>query len=107
MVNVLYDPAIFLTNEEYYKTYGKTLNVQSQVETPFTHIIARCPSDDHQLMYADTRNDDIRELKDPVIYDDKYEITDIAKCFHGDAPACAIEPGQQKKWEISLLDLSC
>ena len=27
---------------------------------------------------------------------DKYEITDIAKFFHGDGPACAIEAGQQK-----------
>ena len=41
-------------------------------------------------------NDDIRDSKDPVIHDDKHEITDIAKCFHGDGPAGAIEAGQQK-----------
>ena len=95
VVNILYDPAIFLTNEEYHEKHGKIMNVQSEVEKPFTYIIARCPADDHQLMYADTRIDDIRELKSPVTYG-KYELTDVARFFHGDGPACALEAGQQK-----------
>ena len=61
-VNILYDSAIHITDKEYKQIYGKDINVQSVIEKPYLYILARCPGDNHQLMYADCRNKDIRQL---------------------------------------------
>ena len=61
-VNCIYDIAIHLTNEEYEMKFRKKVNVQSIVEMPEIHIVARCQGDEHQLMYSSCRNDDINAL---------------------------------------------
>ena len=65
MVSCLYDPAIFLTEEEYKLKTGKAdVDIQKQVEEPEVHLIARCgSSDDEQLAYSETRLQCIQELK--------------------------------------------
>ena len=57
-VNTLYDKTIHMTNQEYEEKHKKKVYVQSEIEKPI-YILARCPRDDHQLMYSDCRNEDI------------------------------------------------
>lgn len=65
-VNILYDIGIHYTDEEYYNETGKRVNVQAEVEKPQMYILARCSNDDHQLLYCQTRKEDVKMLKDPV-----------------------------------------
>ena len=91
-LNILYDSAIHITDKEYKQIYGKDINVQSVIEKPYLYILARCPGDNHQLMYEDCRNEDIKHLA----YDyDGIKIKDV-RFFHGDGPSCQMESGQQK-----------
>ena len=94
-VNTLYDKTIHMTNEGYEVKYGKKVDVQSEIEKPDIYILARCHGDDHQLMYSDCRNEDIRCLKYPTDADG-CELNDVVRFFHGDGPACELEAGQQK-----------
>ena len=96
MVNALYDKALYLTNEEYFCKYGKNIDVQAQIEKPQLYIIAKCPSNEQQLLYINTRNEDNKLLQTPTIVKDNIELNDIMKFFHGDGPACEFEAGQQK-----------
>ena len=84
VVNTLYDKAVRMSDEEYQIKFGKKVDVQGIIEKPDIYILARCPSDDHQLMYSDYRNEDIKLLRHAI------------NGFHGDGPACELEVGQQK-----------
>ena len=55
MVSCLYDPAIFLTDEEYSKSNGVLANLQAIVGKVFLYILARSPTTDQQLLYSDKR----------------------------------------------------
>ena len=59
MVAVMYDPAVFYTDDEYKAKYGDNINVQATIEKPHFYLLARCPSSDQQIMYSDTRMEDI------------------------------------------------
>ena len=101
-VKVLYDPATFLTDDEYLKFYGKAVNVQREVEKPELYIIGRCASSDEQLDFVDTRIECLKTLADkfePGVTDRKYDdisITDTMRFFFGDGPAATFEAGNNK-----------
>jgi hypothetical protein len=60
MISFLYDPANYLTDEEYLKHNRKRINVQSIVEKPRLYILGQSPSTDlDQLSYTDTRLEDL------------------------------------------------
>ena len=86
MVACMFDPAVYLTNQEYFHLYEKHINIQSLVEKPYLYILARCRSDDSQLLYSSERWDDILNLKDDVEHNGKH-VHDIARIFKGDNPA--------------------
>lgn len=48
---------------------GIKTNVQSTVEQPETYALARCTSNDNQLMYCDERMRDIKHLIHPIDFD--------------------------------------
>ena len=62
MVACMFDPAVYLTDQEYFNLYGKHINIQSVIEKPYLYILARCRSDDSQLLYSSERLDDILNL---------------------------------------------
>ena len=101
-VNVLYDPAVFYTSEEYKQLTGNIINIQREVETPELYIIARCKSNDEQLGYIQTRVECLKEMKNGIelkTIDEKYGdivLNDTMRLFHGDGPAVALEAGNQK-----------
>ena len=96
MVSCLYDPAIFLTDEEYSKSNGVLANLQAIVEKPFLYILARSPSTDQQLLYSDERLADILKIKKPIQTPDGIPIYDTVRDFKGDHSASQFEAGQQK-----------
>ena len=75
---------------------GKKINVQAEVEKPQLYILARCPSNDQQLMYIDTRLEDIKDLSSAIDTNDGISIYDEMRFFKGDGPAAQLEAGQQK-----------
>ena len=93
MVAAMYDPAVFLTDEEYYNKYSSKCNVQAAVESPYLYIVARCPANDQQLLYSDERIKDILELNNPILTEAGIPINDVAKMFKGDLPASQLEAG--------------
>ena len=49
MVSCMYDDGAFVTDQEYQPEHGCLQNIQSIVEKPYVYLLARCPSDDHQV----------------------------------------------------------
>ena len=96
MINVMYDPAIHYTNQEYKDKTGKHVTVQAEVEKPYLYILARCRSDDEQLSYTDTRVDCIRELKYRLQTAQGHEILDKMKFGKADGPIVQFETVSQK-----------
>ena len=84
-----------MTNEEFYNRYRKCVGVQAEVEKPELYIIAKCPSNDQQLLYIDTRNVGTKKLTYPTMVSG-VELYDVVRCFHGDGPTSQLEAGQQK-----------
>ena len=50
MVACIYEPACYFTDTEFHKKYNELVNIQAIVETPMINILARCPSNDQQLL---------------------------------------------------------
>ncbi|CAH1264059.1 Hypp2835 [Branchiostoma lanceolatum] len=100
MAHTTYDAAVHLTPEEYEKMNGETVNVQSHVEKPRIHLIARCSSTDlDQLCYCAERRKCIREMNKPLNVShngSECEYRDVLRFFKGDLPAREFEAGQQR-----------
>ena len=95
MVNVLYDPAVHLTDNEYKEKYGQTLNVQAEIERPELYIIGRFRANDEQLGYIDSRIVCLKGLEHNLTVNG-IDIKDVMRFSHGDGPAAQFESGQQK-----------
>ena len=65
-VNVLYDPASFLSDDEYCLKYKKNINVQATIEEPQLYLLARCPSNDQQILYSEERITDLFKMQRPT-----------------------------------------
>ena len=90
-VNAIYDPAFYFTSEE---LGGK--DVQEMVEKPQMYLMARCRDTlEDQLLYSDTRLEDIQQLALEIISSYKVPIQDICRMFHGDHPSQEVESGEQ------------
>jgi len=67
-----------------YSSSGLQVNVQATVELPETYILARCTASDNQLLYGETRLEDIRTLAKPIVFDaDGIQIHDEMRFFTG------------------------
>ena len=90
-VNAIYNPAFYYTSEE---VHGK--NVQELVEKPHIYIMARYRDTiEDQLLYSETRLEDIYELGNQLLSSQKVSIRDICRFFHGDHPSQGVESGEQ------------
>ena len=76
MVLCMYDDRAFIIDQEYQSEPGYLQNVQSIVKKPYIHLLARCPSDDHELLYSQERINDISELSRKTEFHG-IEITDV------------------------------
>ena len=66
------------------------------------YLLARFPADDRQLMYSNTRMEDI---SNSLTVRDEINIYDKCRFFKGDGPVCQHEAGQQKEGRLFLLVL--
>ena len=95
MIACIYDPACYYADTEFQQKYDAFVNIQTIVEKPKLYILARCPSNEQQILYSQERLDDIIALKQNIKTDD-IEIIDKMRIFKGDKPAAQFEAGQQK-----------
>ena len=85
MTSFLYDKANYLTEEEIKETHSqsKPFDIQSFVEKPSLYIFGRSKSTDcDQLLYTDDRTIDLKQLKHPVMKDQK--LYDVNRFFSAD-----------------------
>ena len=76
MVSCTYDKGAFVTNAEHYAKHGFLRNEKSIIEKTYVYILARCPSDDHQLLYTQERVNNILELNRKITHNG-ISITDV------------------------------
>ena len=62
MVSIMYDRAVFLTNEEYEQKYHTSLDILSIIEKPQVYLLPHCPSNDQQILNIEERLQDILNL---------------------------------------------
>ena len=71
--------------------------VKKYQRTRFIYMLARCPSDDHQLLYSHEQLDDIIYLKNKVKHIGIL-INNWMRVFKGDNPVAQLESGLQKNY---------
>lgn len=101
MVSCMFDPVVYLTDDNYFEIHGKHVNVQSIIEKYYLYILAWCHSGDSQLLCSSERLEDLLNLSENVEYKGKQK-QDIARAFKGTNPACQFETGHQKNGDYWL-----
>jgi hypothetical protein len=105
MISPLYDPAIFLTNEEFKQRFPERqpIDVKGAVEKPYLYILGQSKSSDKdQMAYNNIRLEDLRTIEQPT-EQNGIEIYDRVRVFSGDGPARQFEAGQQRGGHYSCL----
>ena len=106
MVSCMYDEGAFVTNAEHYAKHGFLRNFQSIIEKPYVCILARCPSDDHQLLYTQERVNDILDI-DRKITHNGISITDVMCIFKGITQLPSLRLGNRKTGIIFVGNAHC
>ena len=57
------------------------INIQTEVEKPFLYIMARCPSNEQQLLYVEERMKDILNLNEDLALPSRIKIHDVFRFF--------------------------
>ena len=95
-IRELYDPAIHVTRKEILEKTGKDVDVQATVEEPQLYILGQSRSTvEDQMRFIPTRQEDLRDLKNPSITESGVEIWDVMRFMNGDNPATEMEDGTQ------------
>ena len=94
---VIYDPAMFLTAQEYAAKSGQSMqNLQEVIEQPVIYMIApssSSPAD--QLALVGDRLECLQDLSEGLVTTNGVTITDKLRFFCGDKPAQQFERGTQ------------
>ncbi len=94
LVSGIYDPAFYLTTEEMLHMTGRSIDVQTVVETPEIHILGRSSSSlCDQRMFLECRKECLVKLTDQLTTSAGVEFHDVMRFFHGDGPAQQFEAG--------------
>ena len=94
MLLCINDNGVFIEDQEYQSKHGYLQNIQFIVKKPYIYLLARCSSDDHQLLYGQERINDILELHG-------IENTDAMWIFK--QSSLSIWKWATKKWGLFLL----
>ena len=106
MVSCIYDPAVYLSNEEYQLKFpNRKQDIQTIVEKPYLYILGQSGSSDiDQLTYSDTRVEDLKEMHKCITATSmNAPFQDVFRMFSGDNPARQFESGQQRGGHYSCL----
>ena len=81
-VGVIYNKAIYYTDEEFFAVSGNQINVQELVEVPEIYILGHTRDFlAEKLTYTETRMEDILNLHELKI--DQYSVQDCMRFFIG------------------------
>ena len=95
-VRILYDHAVFFTNEEYQQKYHQNIDVQSEIEQPEIHMLALSSSSiEDQAALLPERVACLHDLSTTIKASNGVPITDRLHFFIGDKPAAQFERGTQ------------
>lgn len=95
LVASVYDPALYYTSEEM-KQKGVVIDVQTTIEEPEIHILARSGNSlDDQSMFSQCRRECLSDITSTLYTKDKIPIQDVVRSFHGDGPAQQFESGNK------------
>lgn len=95
-VHILYDDAVFLTNDEYHQMFDQHCDIQSIVEQPEIHMLALGSSSiGDQAALIPERAACLHELSDTIVASNGVAVTDRLHFFTGDKPAAQFERGTQ------------
>ena len=104
MLSIMYNPANFLTDEEYVKGSTSPAPIQSLVEKPQLYLLGQSPSTDtDQVLYTSMRLEDLEALDHPIVKCNGVDITATLRVFSGDGPARQFESGQQRGGNYSCV----
>ena len=94
---VVYDPLVFLTDDEYTIITGQLIsNVQEVIEEPVIYMIAPSSSSpDEQLALVPDRVECLQQFSQPIMSETGVQINDRLRFFCGDKPAQQFEGGTQ------------
>ena len=95
-VHILYDDAVFFTNEEYQQKHNQNIDIQSEVEQPEIHMLAlSSPSIEDQAALLPERVACLHDLSETITASNGVELIDRLHFFTGDKPAAQFERGTQ------------
>lgn len=84
----VYDPAIHLSDDEAKTQLGKEVDVQATFEKPHLYILRHTGSSiEEQMKFVLTRQDDLRNLNQPIKREEGINITDEMRFMNGDSPS--------------------
>ena len=94
---VIYDPIVFLTEDEYTtKTGNSVSSLQEVIEEPEMYMIAPSSSSpEEQLALVPDRVECLQQLSQPIVSQTGVNINDCLRFFCGDKPAQQFERGKQ------------
>ena len=71
-------------------------NMEVNVQNPELHLLARCQSNDNQLLYSEEQLEDLLEINTPITSNNGVLINDVIRTFKGSDRAAQLEARHQK-----------
>ena len=82
-VHILYDHAVFLSNEEYQQKYHQNIDIQSEIEQPEVHMLALGSSSiEDQAALLPERVACLHDQNTPIVASNGVEVTDRLHFFY-------------------------
>ena len=92
----MYDPDVYITDQEYFEKQIRSLNVQAEVGKLYFYLMGRCPSNDQQILYIEEIIKDIHNMAEKIVSPSGIPYQDVMHLFKRDSPARQFEASQQK-----------
>ena len=94
VVQVMYDTALYLSDEEYEEQHGSRVNIQSMVERPYIRILTKSAGgEEEQLRHIPDRMKDLNSAAQDIPREHGGAIFDVFVAFTGDMSAWWFEAG--------------
>ena len=94
VVGAVYDPLVYLTDDELVKSHKATMTVQEMVEQGEVYIMAHCSSSSADQ--AGLIPERVDSLSDPIVVEDGLRVHDSLRFFKGDKQSAWFETGIQR-----------
>lgn len=96
-VGVIFDPVVFINEEEYQAKVGRRLtDIQQIIEEPYIHMIVACSSStEDQAALIPDRLECLSDLSKSLTASNSVQVHDELHFFKGDTPAQQFERGTQ------------